>query len=342
MRVRLLAAGLLVAALLSWHLAGRTTDLGVASLPAAEPAAAAGDTLLVEPDDGIGEVEALLRSPRHQLDLTIYELDDPTAEATLADDAARGVQVRVILDGRLERTHNAAAFAYLRGRGVDVRWSSPDFFATHEKAFVIDRTTTVIMSLNLTSRYYATTRDAVVVDRDPRDAAAVEAVFDADFAGRPAGTPAADDLVWSPGQSQADFVRLIESARTSIAVESEELSSEPVVDALLDAAGRGVRVQLAMTYQPRWAANLRRLAAAGADVAVMYGENPLYLHAKLLVVDAGTQRARGFVGSENIADASLLHDRELGVVLLRPDLVNRLATVVARDINDAHTYPAGR
>ncbi len=91
-------------------------------------------------------------------------------------------------------------------------------------------------------------------------------------------------------------------------------------------------VRLVMTYQAEWAAAFNRLAAAGAQVAVLHGETPLYVHAKLLVVDAGTPHGRAFVGSENLSDASLFHDRELGIVLVRPVLVARLGALVESDV----------
>lgn len=309
-----------------------------AVLPLVAPAAAAGDRVIVEPDDGMAVIDDLLGSARRSLDLEIYELDDPSAELALAADAARGVRVRVILDRRLEQVRNLAAYEFLHSRGVEVAWSSPRFFATHEKAFVIDRTTAVVMSLNLTSRYYATSRDVAVVDRDPADVAAIESVFDADLHGGGSSTPAADDLVWSPGQSSADLLALIARARVSVALESEELSSPAVVRALVAAAGRGVRVSVAMTYSPDWRPAFAALRRVGAQVHVMYGERPLYLHAKLMAIDAGTPRGIAFVGSENLTDASLLHDRELGLVLLDRADVSRIATVIATDFADASPW----
>lgn len=326
-------------AALAWRTAGHGQPDPSAVLPVAEPAGAAADTLIVEPDDGMAGIYALLASPRHTLDMTMYELVDSTAESLLADDAARGVRVRVVLDRRLEEQRNRAAFDYLRGRGVDVAWSSGRYFATHEKAFVIDGSTAVIMSLNLTSRYYATTRDLAVVDHDPPDVKAIEAVFDADLRGGSIGTPAGDDLVWSPGQSQADLLALIDGAHRTIALESEELSSRPVIDALVAAARRGVTVSIAMTYDPEWVPALDAIAAAGGNVSLMHGESPLYIHAKLVAIDVGTPSARGFVGSENLSAASLLRDRELGVVLVAPSLVDRVATVVSSDLRDGQRWP---
>jgi phosphatidylserine/phosphatidylglycerophosphate/cardiolipin synthase-like enzyme len=336
---RAFAAIVALCLVLAWHLTSRpATPSAVAALPLDQPQGAARDSLIVEPDNGMGRIDDLLASPRRTLDLTMYELSDPTAESLLAADAARGVRVRVLLDGGFQRSRNTPAYDFLRGRGVQVYWSSRRYTVTHEKTFLIDGSTAVVMSLNLTSQYYASSRDVAVVDRDRRDAAAIEAVFRADIRGSPTGTPAADDLVWSPGQSQADLVALVRGARRSIAVESEELSSDSVVSALVEAVRRGVRVSVAMTYQADWAANLGRLAAAGARVSVMHGESPLYIHAKLLVVDAGTAHGRAFVGSENLSDASLLHDRELGVVLVAPALVSRLAAVVDSDLDDGEPW----
>lgn len=333
---RVLAVFVALVAMLGWRASGHRGP--VAALPSAPPRAAAGDRLIVEPDDGMAPIYSMLASSRRSLDLTMYELDDATAESILAADAARGVRVRVILDRRLERRRNLPAYDYLSHRGVRVVWSSLRYFATHEKAFVIDNRTAVVMSLNLTSRYYATSRDAAVVDVDQADVAAIEAVFVADLHGD-GGTPAADDLVWSPRQSWADMLALIARARRSVAVESEELSSPAVVSALADAARRGVRVSIAMTYQDKWRPAFLALSRAGAQIRVMYGETPLYLHAKLMAVDAGRPHGIAFVGSENLADASLLHDRELGVVLLQAQLVRRVANLIGSDSRDGRSWP---
>lgn len=308
-----------------------------AVLPSAAPPAAIGDRLIIEPDDGMAPIYALLTSAHRTLDLTIYELDDPTAEQILAGLAARGVGVRVILDGRLERARNLPAYAYLRQRGVRAAWSSSRFFVTHEKAFVIDRRTAVVMSLNLTARYYATSRDAAVVDSDRADVAAIEAVFDGDLHGG-GGTPAADDLVWSPGQSWADMLALIGRAHRSVLLESEELTSPAVVGALLAAARRGVRVSIAMTYSDSWRPAFDALTRVGAQIRVMYGETPLYLHAKLIAIDAGLPGAAAFVGSENLSDASLLHDRELGIVMMTPGAVQRVASLIGTDFRDGSPW----
>ena len=291
----------------------------------------------MEPDAGPQPVYALLSSPRASLDMTMYELEDATAESDLAADAARGVKVRVVLDQTLEASRNQAAYRYLTAHGVSVHWGPAGFHAVHEKAFVIDGATAVIMSMNLTIRYYSDTRDLVVVDPAPADVAAVEATFDADFAGGAgdAGAPPSPgaDLIWSPG-SEAAMVDLIKGAHRRVILESEEMSDSPVIDALAAAAQRGVDVTVVMTYDSEWSSAFSRLRDAGAHVRTYAASAPLYIHAKAIVIDG----ASAFVGSENLSFDSLNRDRELGLVTTQAGLVGGVASVLNADAAGATPY----
>ena len=115
----------------------------------------------------------------------------------------------------------------------------------HEKLVVVDRATVVIMTLNLVAADLPDTRDLAVIDRRRADVSAVEAVVDADLAGRVVVPARGDDLVWSPGAAPA-LVTLIRSARRSVSLESEEMTDWPVVDALAADARRGVPVRVAL------------------------------------------------------------------------------------------------
>ena len=69
--------------------------------------------LLIEPADGLTTIDKLITGARSSVNLTMYELRDTTAEKDLAADAARGVDVRVLLDRHLERSRNSATYSYL-------------------------------------------------------------------------------------------------------------------------------------------------------------------------------------------------------------------------------------
>ena len=283
-------------------------------------------TWIEEPNGGMTPIYSFLESPQKTLDMTMYELADPQAESILASDAARGVDVRVVLDQKLEKSNNSAAFDYLSTHGVHVVWAPASFDAVHEKAAVVDGRSALIMTLNLTARYYSDTRDFAVVDHDGADAQAIEAVFDADFTGSPAELAGAD-LVWSPG-SERSLERFIESARKTLLVENEEMSNRGIVSALEAAARRGVQVEVTMTDTGRYGSELSALSSAGVKVRT-YPDAPsvLYLHAKAMVAD-GTW---AFVGSENFTTSSLQYNRELGVITTDPSVVAPLARDMAGD-----------
>jgi cardiolipin synthase len=291
---------------------------------------------LIEPGAGMAPIYELIGSARHGLDMTMYELADPTAEAELAGDAARGVDVRVLLDQNRERSRNAAAFAYLSAHGVHVRWAPAQFAATHEKDFTVDGKVTVICTLNLTSEYYSTSRDACVFDREPRDVAAVSTVFNSDWSAHPITAMARErgtDLLWSPGSEQA-LVDLIGSARHSVLFESEEISDWYIADALESAAKRGVSVTVVMTRESQWDSRFDELATAGAHVYTYSYYAPIYIHMKAIVVDS----REAYVGSINASVASTLYNRELGLVTASPAVVGPLQAAIVHDARGASSW----
>ena len=252
-RVAWRGLGALVVAVLS---------IGAAIVPVGARAAVTPSeySLLVEPANGLSAIYALIGSARHTVDMTMYELDDRVAEADLAADAHRGVKVRVVLDQNLAKAYNAPAYGYLGAHGVQVHWAPKSYDVTHQKTITVDGLVSAVMTLNLTSEYYTTSRDFAVIDRNRADVGAIENVFDHDFADdRSSPEPAGAELVWSPG-SDARMVSTIRSAHHTLYVENEEMSEYTIVDALVAAAERGVDVEVVMTYQSSWKSDFDQLA----------------------------------------------------------------------------------
>jgi phosphatidylserine/phosphatidylglycerophosphate/cardiolipin synthase-like enzyme len=297
--------------------------------PAAAPASTgAVGPLYVEPDQGYAPIDTLLASPKHTLDLTMYELADPTAQQVLIADAARGVTVRVLLDKAYNGlTVNKPAFNALTTGGVMVQWASTQVAITHQKSFVIDGKKAVVMTGNLTSKYYATSRDYSVVDTRTKDVAAIEATFQLDWANTKGTTSTGSGLVWSPG-SEAPLVALIGTAKQTLQVENEEMKEPAIVAALVAAAKRGVVVQVVMTDDPDWHANFDTLAAAGVQVRTYkQSTKVLYIHAKTIEVDGKNV----FLGSENFTVGSLSSNRELGLTTTTKSIVQTIASTFTKD-----------
>lgn len=308
-----------------------------ASAPPPGPVRSGTDTLVVEPDQGLQPVYSLISGADHSIDLTMYELVDTKAEQALAAAAHRGVDVRVVLDHGLEAKRNKPAYTYLTGHGVHVAWASSRYRVTHQKTLVVDGKVAAVMTLNLTTEYYASSRDFAVIDRDPSDITAIEQVFDADFKGTTTGTPAGHDLVWSPKQSETVLLGLIKDAHHTLTVD-EEMADTDVVAALSAAAKRGVTVTVIMTRSTSWNSNFDKLTTAGVHVRTYKSDASRYIHAKVIMVDYGQSDQEAFVGSENFSVTSLEKNRELGLDLTDHTVLAQLDHTLTTDADDATAW----
>jgi phosphatidylserine/phosphatidylglycerophosphate/cardiolipin synthase-like enzyme len=191
------------------------------------------------------------------------------------------------------------------------------------------------MTGNLTSQYFATTRDFTIIDRDPAAVSAIESVFASDWSGAPlVSGPDVAGLVWSPGSEPA-LVGLIDSARHSLLVENEEMDSSDVESALEAASLRGVDVDVVMTADPEWNAAFTALTGSGVHVATSPDvPSALFIHAKAVVADDTT----AFVGSQNFSTSSLDDNRELGVVTADPAVVDPVTQTLAADFAGATAF----
>ena len=294
--------------------------------------------VLAEPQAGVSELYRLINGAKSSVDLTMYELKDQTAESDLAADAKRGVDVRVILDSHLEKSSNTATYDYLSAHRVHVTWA-PSGTTYHQKTLTVDGKTSVVMTLNMVSEDYAGTRDFAVIDTSKADITAIVATFNADFAHKKIMPPDGADLVWSPTNSQAAILAVINSAKHTLAVENEEMGDTVITKALEADAKRGVDVKITMTANSEWDSAFRALVKAGAHVRTYKDSSSvLYIHAKAVVADAGLAGEQMFVGSENFSTASLRRNRELGIRTTNKPVISAVAAVLAADYAGGTSY----
>jgi cardiolipin synthase len=310
---------------------GTTTTAGTSTATATPTASAAATSsgpavraFFVTPSDsGVQPVVDGIASAKKSIRMIMFHLTVPEVVDALIAAKARGVDVKLILDGKnLEGRSSAAIAQRLVDHGIEVTRSSPSFSITHVKAMVVDDARAFIMSLNLT-RIYDHTRDYAIVTDDVGVVDELLRVFSADIdnaAQRTGNTPplASPALVWSPG-AEGRLVSLIDSAQSSIAASTENLGDKAIDEAFARAAKRGVKVRLVAPLCDLGPSPLRNvkfveeLDRANVDARVMPGpasrEQP-YVHAKMMIVDG----ARGFVGSINFSENSTKHARELGII----------------------------
>ena len=311
----------------------------------------------------VSNLYTFINSATKTIDMTMYELQDTTFTGYLATACGKGIKVRVLLDASLVKSNNTPAYNQLNTSGTNCSavFSNTAFQATHQKTITIDAGTanaqTAIMSLNLQTQYYSTTRDFALLTNDPADIAAIEATFTADIA---AGTPyngtqgpsdlsyppgAGDDLIWSPTTAQSAMLALINNAKKTITLENEEMGAANIVSALETACQNGVTVHIAMvnssTSSPysSYSTQFKALEAAGCGVRTYPDTTTgLYIHAKAVVADYGLSTQAVYMGSINYSNASMTENRELGIYITDTTAVNLLNTTMTNDYAGATPF----
>jgi len=328
--VAALAAGLAVAGCQPLKASGPGGH-GQGQDPGGAPASARSGPLFTEPGAGFSPVYRLIGHARHSIDVTMYEFTDTKAEHDLAAAARRGVRVKVVLDQR-EHTTNSAAYRYLTGHGVKVTWSAPRYEYTHQKTIVADGHAALIMTANLTSQYYSTSRDFLIEDTRHADVSAITAVFRADFAGQPVTPGDGRDLVWSPTDSQDRLLALIDGAQHTLRIYSEEMGDATIEDALIRAAHRGVDVRVCGENSGgEYDSDFARLSRAGVKISYYSSADGFYIHGKVVEADYRAKHAKVFIGSENFSATSLHRNRELGLMTSDHAVLSSIARTFAAD-----------
>jgi cardiolipin synthase len=304
-----------------------------------------------ETDSSVTPLYTFINSATSTIDMTMYEMQDTTFTADLVAACNRGVRVRVIFSSSIASS-SATAYSALNSAGSNCSAvdSNSHFVNTHQKTITIDgalpTTQTAIMSLNLQTQYYSTTRDYAIIENDPVDIAAIEATFNQDYAA--GGTNslteynyqpgAGDDLIWSPTTAQPAMLAIINNAQKTLLIENEEMGASNIVSALVAACTRGVKVNIAMEYSSSYVSNFNSLKAAGCKLSTYNNPNGFYIHAKAVIADYGLPTQNVYMGSINYSNASMTENRELGVYLADPASVQLLNVTMTSDYSGGSPY----
>jgi len=300
------------------------------AMPVSTPASA-DLKLFVLPDAGMPPVVQFLNSAQKTIRMQMYLLTEREIIDALKAARGRDVDVRVLLEAAPVGggAGNRPVFNDLHAAQISVKNSNPAYKLTHEKMIVVDDRVALIATFNQTRAAFTANREYGIFNTNSADVAEIVSVFEADWK-RDAPTVSNPNLVWSPINARARLTALIDEARQSLDLQTEEMQDRAIEDRLIAAAQRGVTVRVVMSPAPSGAdANApgqARLARGG--VQVRFVKTP-YIHAKMIVADG----ARAFVGSQNLSTASLDSNRELGILVSDPAIVRVLAETFAQDWN---------
>ncbi len=275
--------------------------------------------LFVEPEEGIKPIIDFIRESRKFLYINCYLIDSKEVILEVEKTVKRGVDVKIIVDGRPYQSGNAGVeIDDLKKTGASVktapaRFEKPDVF-DHAKYMVTGKRYE-IGTPNLTDAGFTKNREYFIIAGQRNILKGVLKLFESDwenskFDSRPEG------LIISPG-SENDIAAII-GQEGPVFIETEEMGDDPPVLKALSDKGRKLRIILPSSVSPNDLKNVNTLKKNGVAVKFMPASE-LYMHAKMI---AGRHHA--FIGSENFSDSSLNKNREVGLRIEKWSLRRKL------------------
>jgi len=297
--------------------------------------------LIVEPDDGLEPVRQFIESAETSLLIKQFTFtEEGLIDAVIARRQA-GVDIRVMLNPQRSGGDRANddTFGRLTTAGVNVAWSSPKFYVTHEKSIVVDGRAALVATFNLCEKYFTRTRDYGVITVVPSHVKQIVEVFEADWEHRDWVPSLFDGLLWSNANSRYHMAEFIDAAEQRLDIQHPKYVDAVILDRVAAAVDRGVRVRVLCGGRhgiSEWDildtfASLRTLRRIGVKV---HKQKNLRVHAKLLIID----NTRALVGSMNIDRSAFDLRRELGITITDPPVVARLKDVFDTDWDLSHQY----
>jgi cardiolipin synthase len=296
-------------------------------------------SLIVLPDDAAGPILDAIGKASKSLRIKMFVFSDPSLVDAVIAAQKRGVKVRVMLNParRSGEEDNEETRKKLSRASVEVIDSNPALDLTHEKSMVVDDGTAFIKSLNWATKNLTETRDYAVVTDHGHEVREVIDGFEADWHRKDFEPGENAHLIWCPINGRERIAQFIDGAKHTLFVQNERYQDSIVIERLVRAARRGVKVHV-MARPPHTlkaeklvegVGGLRILDDVGVKIHKLKG---LKLHGKMILKDG----LAAIVGSINLAPGSFDSRRELAIEVRDDDVVERLHKIAKHDWENSH------
>jgi cardiolipin synthase len=296
-------------------------------------------SLIVMPDDSAKPILDAINGATKSLRVKMFLFSDSSILKAVIDAHRRGVKVRVMLNParRDGESENKESHKTLVAAGVEVIDSNPEYDVTHEKSMVVDDATAFVKSMNWDTKNLTETRDYAIVTSHAHEVAEIIECFEADWHRKPFRGTERSHLIWCGGNGRERIAHFIDEAKDSIFLQNERYQDPVIIERLVRAARRGVKVHI-MARPPHKLKKGKLGEEVGGmrtmeDVGIkIHKLKHLKLHAKMLLAD----HARAIVGSINLAPGSFDSRRELAIEVDDEHVVKRLSKIARHDWEHSH------
>lgn len=299
-----------------------------------------------EMDGGRKPFINIINESQTSLKIATYKIDDKKILDAILKAQNRGVKVEVLMETETYKhdktaSSNDSALDQLRKAGISV-YNRPHWVdQTHHKVIIADSAKTLLTTGNLDeesfdgdSFYPKGTRDFTVIITDQGITDEISSVFDGDRDGIRTDRKN-PHLIWGPRGQRESLLQLVKDAQKSIWIYQQDIQDSEICETLVSKAKAGLDIRLVMIPFPfskeedRNFPNQKKLREAGSKVR--YLENGIYIHAKVMLIDAGEETEKVYLGSCNFYRASINKNRELGIILKDNHNIEKIINIFKAD-----------
>ncbi|MBI3887659.1 hypothetical protein HY310_01155 [Candidatus Microgenomates bacterium] len=273
-------------------------------------------TLFIEPDDGRSILLSKIGASDHVYG-TVYLLSDQEIITAIASKSSYIMLEKTPFGGNGLNQKSKAIL------GDIVHWSNPTYALTHQKTLIFDNSTVCILNMNLTKSAFEKNREYNICSDNRDDILDSLNIFNADW-NRTSYEPTDENLLVSPNNSRGKLTAFIKSAKKSLDIEIEVIADPDMINLISDMS-KNIPVRLIVPGKK----SVNNPNVPGTTTR--YLKSP-YPHAKLILVDM----EKAYVGSINLTTQSMDQNRELGILVAQPNIIERLNQTFDKDWQSAN------
>ncbi len=269
--------------------------------------------LIIEPDEGVTPLLALIKGARESVDMAIFRFDRRDLEKALRAAIEKGVKVSALIADANHGGESSLRALEMRflGAGVTVSRSASDLIRHHDKVMVIDRSVLGVLSFNFTHMDIDRSRGFGIVTEHNKWVAEALKLLDADSNRLPYES-GSDTFVVSPVNARKALGNFLKSAQKQLLIYDPKISDGEMIRILKDRGRAGVEIRVIGKTKAGF--EVRKLAK-------------LRLHTRTIIRDA----EQAFIGSQSLRTTELDLRREVGLLVHDAPIVAKLIETFESD-----------
>jgi len=226
-------------------------------------------SLIVMADDPAKPILDAINGATKSLRVKMFIFSDPSLLKAVIAAKRRGVTVRIMLNParRSGESENKESHKKLVAAGAEVLDSNPEYDVTHEKSMVVDDMTAFVKSLNWETKNLTETRNYAIVTSHAHEVAEIIECFEADWNRKPFKGDEHSHPIWCCGNGRERIAQFIDEAEDSIFLQNERYQDAVIIERLVRAPRRGVKVQRHGT--PLWLANCYFATRRACNIVIL-------------------------------------------------------------------------